>query len=89
MQNYNLDQIVFSSKHLNEIFIIDHSTTTLQASGHDGGNSNNGGDILYRWGNPANYGRGNNSNQKLNFFRNLMRQSKATLKIMVSKTHWL
>ena len=51
---------------LNEIFIIDHSTTTLQASGHYGGNSNNGGDILYRWGNPANYGRGNNSIQKLN-----------------------
>ena len=64
--NSDLDQIVFSSKHLNEIFIIDHSTTTLQASGHDGGNSNNGGDILYRWGNPANYGRGNNSIQKLN-----------------------
>ena len=64
--NSDLDQIVFSSKHLNEIFIIDHSTTTSQASGHDGGNSNNGGDILYRWGNPANYGRGNNSNQKLN-----------------------
>ena len=64
--NSDLDQIVFSSKHFNEIFIIDHSTTTLQASGHDGGNSNNGGDILYRWGNPANYGRGNNSRQKLN-----------------------
>ena len=64
--NSDLDQIVFSSKHFNEIFIIDHSTTTLQASGHDGGNSNKGGDILYRWGNPANYGRGNNSIQKLN-----------------------
>ena len=64
--NYDLDQIVFSSKHFNEIFIIDHSTTILEASGHDGGNSNKGGDILYRWGNPINYGRGTNSDQKLN-----------------------
>ena len=64
--NSDLDQIVFSSKHFNEIFIIDHSTTTLQASGHDGGNSDKGGDILYRWGNPINYGRGTNSDQKLN-----------------------
>ena len=64
--NSGLDQIVFSSKHFNEIFIIDHSTTILEASGHDGGNSNKGGDILYRWGNPANYGRGDNSDQKLN-----------------------
>ena len=64
--NEDLDQIVFSSKHFNEIFIIDHSTTTLEASGHDGGNSNKGGDILYRWGNPANYGRGDISDQKLN-----------------------
>ena len=64
--NSDLDQIVFSSKHFNEIFIIDHSTTILEASGHYGGNSNRGGDILYRWGKPANYGRGNSSDQKLN-----------------------
>ena len=64
--NSDLDQIVFSSKHFNEIFIIDHSTTILEASGHNGGNSNKGGDILYRWGSPANYGRGDNSDQKLN-----------------------
>ena len=63
--NEHHDQIVFSSKHLNEIFIIDHSTTTLEASGHDGGNGNKGGDILYRWGNPINYGRGTSNDQKL------------------------
>jgi hypothetical protein len=49
------DQIVISSHTLNEIYVIDHSTTTAQAAGHTGGNSGKGGDILYRWGMPANY----------------------------------
>ena len=64
--NNELDQIVFSSKHFNEVFIIDHSTTSEEASSHQGGNSNKGGDILYRWGNPKNYNRGNITDQKLN-----------------------
>ncbi|MFN8164682.1 MAG: aryl-sulfate sulfotransferase [Bacteroidia bacterium] len=56
--NYNpmLDQIAISSHYLNEIYVIDHSTTTAEAAGHTGGNSGKGGDILYRWGNPAAYG---------------------------------
>lgn len=54
--NPQLDQIVFSSHMLNEIYVIDHSTTTAQAAGHTGGNSGKGGDILYRWGNPLAYG---------------------------------
>lgn len=55
--NYNpiLDQIAWSSHNLDEIYVIDHSTTTAQAAGHTGGNSGMGGDILYRWGNPAAY----------------------------------
>ena len=58
--NYNpeLDQIVISSRGQDEIFILDHSTTPTEATGHTGGNSGKGGDFLYRWGNPANYGRG-------------------------------
>lgn len=56
--DYNpiLDQISFSSHNHNEWFIIDHSTTTAEAASHSGGFSGKGGDLLYRWGNPAAYG---------------------------------
>lgn len=55
------DQILVSSHTLNEVWIIDHSTTTLQAASHSGGNSGKGGDLLFRWGNPQAYQRGNPS----------------------------
>ena len=63
--NADLDQIVISMHHLDEIFVIDHSTTTAEAAGHTGGNSGRGGDILYRWGNPQNYGAGTQADQVL------------------------
>ncbi len=60
--NEELDQITFSSHNLNEIYVIDHSTTTAQAAGHSGGNAGMGGDILYRWGNPEAYGASGTAN---------------------------
>ena len=65
--DYNsiLDQIALSCRNMNEIYIIDHSTTTEEAAGHTGGNSGKGGDILYRWGNPEAYRAGTANDQQL------------------------
>ena len=54
--NPTLDQLVFTSRYASEFFIIDHSTTTAEAASHLGGNAGMGGDFLFRWGNPPNYG---------------------------------
>jgi len=62
--NEKFDQIMISVRNFNEIWVIDHSTTTVEATRHAGGNSGKGGDILYRWGNPATYQAGTASNQK-------------------------
>ena len=65
--NPSLDQIIISSRFNDEIYVIDHSTTTEEAAGHTGGNSGKGGDILYRWGNPIVYERGDDDDRK--FYR--------------------
>jgi len=56
--NAELDQILISVKSFNEIWVIDHSTTTAEAAGSTGGRYGKGGDLLYRWGNPEAWGRG-------------------------------
>ena len=60
-----LDQIVISAREQNEIWVIDHSTTTAEAASHSGGNSGKGGDLLYRWGNPEAYDLGTREDQQL------------------------
>ena len=62
--NPSLDQILVSSHSFDEIWIIDHSTSTSQAASNSGGNSGKGGDLLYRWGNPQAYDNGTVANQK-------------------------
>ena len=49
--NAELDHLILNSRNWNEFYIIDHGTTTEEAAGPDG-------DLLYRWGNPQTYGRG-------------------------------
>jgi hypothetical protein len=62
--NADLDQIMVSIHSFNEIWIIDHSTTTAEAAGHIGGNRGMGGDLLYRWGNPQTYNAGTAADQQ-------------------------
>lgn len=62
--NADLDQIIIGSQKLNEIYFIDHSTTTVEAKGSSGGNSGMGGNFLYRWGNPIAYHHGTVEDQQ-------------------------
>lgn len=63
--NESLDQILLNSRNNNELWIIDHSTTTAEAAGHTGGRSGHGGDLLFRWGNPEAYNLGSQSNLRM------------------------
>ena len=63
--NPDYDQILLSVLSFDEIWVIDHSTTTEEAAGHSGGRYGKGGDLLYRWGNPQTYRLGNDTDQKL------------------------
>jgi len=58
--NPDLDQIAISVRELNEIWIIDHSISTEEARGPAG-------NILYRWGNPRAYQRGDESDRQISF----------------------
>jgi hypothetical protein len=74
--NADLDQIAMSSPNFCEIWIIDHGTTTEEARGHTGGRWGKGGDLLYRWGNPAAYRNGAKLDQRLFFQHNIQWVSK-------------
>ncbi len=64
------DLIVLSSPHAGELFVIDHSTTTEQAAGEAGGRRGHGGALLYRWGNPMNWGKGDKEGERLFYQHN-------------------
>ncbi|MEI8206552.1 MAG: aryl-sulfate sulfotransferase, partial [Kiritimatiellales bacterium] len=63
--NAERDQIMLSVRGCNEIWLLDHSTTTAEAAGHAGGRHGKGGDLIYRWGNPAAYKHGTEANRQL------------------------
>ena len=63
--NAELDQVMITNLHFNEIWVIDHNTTMTEAAGHTGGAHGKGGDLLYRWGNPQAYDAGDESDQIL------------------------
>ncbi len=56
--NEALDQIIISSNYMWEVYVIDHGISAFEAQG-------DAGDILYRWGNPKNYGRGDDDDTML------------------------
>ncbi|MFK7741657.1 MAG: aryl-sulfate sulfotransferase [Planctomycetota bacterium] len=59
------DWIIVSAHRQDEIWVIDHSTTTAEAAGHTGGARGKGGDLLYRWGNTHAYQMGTPADQQL------------------------
>lgn len=63
--NADLDQIMISVRRTSEVWIIDHSTSVEEAAGHTGGNSGKGGGLLYRWGNPSVYRKGDFTDMRL------------------------
>ncbi|MGB5700608.1 aryl-sulfate sulfotransferase [Muriicola sp.] len=67
------DVIYLSVNFFHEVWVIDHSTSTEEASGSEGGNYGKGGDLLYRFGNPQAYK--NTAGERLfrnNHFPNLL-----------------
>jgi hypothetical protein len=65
--DYNpaVGQVMISVRGNNELFVIDHSTTTAQAASHTGGAHGEGGEILCRWGDPQQYKRDTAANRQL------------------------
>jgi hypothetical protein len=60
--DYNpvLDQIIMSVPYFNEVWVVDHNTSTAEAAGPAG-------DLLYRYGNPQSYRQGTAEDQAFFF----------------------
>lgn len=63
--NEELDQIAVSSRNNSEVYILDHSTSIQEAASNSGGIYGNGGDILYRYGNPVAFDHGSQADRIL------------------------
>ena len=63
--NADNDQVIISVPTFHEVWIIDKTTSTEQAATSFGGFGGRGGDLLYRWGNPAVYKSGTAEDQTL------------------------
>lgn len=63
--NPEFDQILLCVPNFHEFWVIDHTTTTAQAASNRGGISGRGGNLMYRWGNPAAYKKGTADDQQL------------------------
>ncbi len=63
--NEEFDQVMITVRYFDEVWIIDHSTTKEEAASHSGGKYGKGGDLLYRFGNPAAYKSGSSSDRIL------------------------
>ena len=63
--NESRDEILINCRNGNELWVIDHSTTTQEAAVDTGGFHGHGGDFIYRWGGPGAYGQGTVDDIKL------------------------
>lgn len=68
--NDELKQIIVSSREFSEIWIIEHTESSEIAAGHEGGRYGRGGDLLWRYGNPASWNGGTRANQTLLYQHN-------------------
>ena len=59
------DQVLILARNFSEVWVVDHSTTPEQSTGHSGGDHGRGGDLLYRWGNPRAHRAGAAADQRL------------------------
>ncbi len=63
--NDETNQIILSSKFLNEIYVIEKTETSDVAAADSGGRYEVGGDFLYRWGNESNYDKSSSSGSQI------------------------